>query len=53
MIIDGAIIIAMELNALMGTQGSTKKPLDSVSGVITAGFVAWALLTIGIKIALP
>jgi uncharacterized membrane protein len=53
LIIDGIIIIAIELNALMGTQGATKKPLDSVSGVITAGFVAWALLVIGIKIAMP
>jgi len=53
LIIDGIIIIAIELNALMGTQGTTKKPLDSVSGVITAGFVAWALLLIGIKIAMP
>jgi uncharacterized membrane protein len=53
LIIDGAIIVAIELNALMGTQGATKKPLDSVSGVITAGFVAWALLMIGIKIAMP
>jgi len=52
-VIDGIIIIAIELNALMGTQGATKKPLDSVPGVITAGFVAWALLVIGIKIALP
>ena len=53
LIIDGAIIIAIELNALMGTQGATKKPLDSVPGVITAGFVAWAVLVIGIKIAMP
>jgi len=53
LIIDGIIIIAIELNALMGTQGATKKPLDSVSGVIIAGFVAWALLVIGIKIAMP
>jgi uncharacterized membrane protein len=52
-VIDGIIIVAIELNALMGTQGATKKPLDSVPGVITAGFVAWALLVIGIKIAMP
>ena len=53
MIIDGAIIAAIEINALVGTQGTTKKPLDSVSGVITAGFVAWLVLLIGIKISLP
>ena len=52
-IIDGAIIAAIEINALVGTQGTTKKPLDSVSGVITAGFVAWLILLIGIKIAMP
>jgi uncharacterized membrane protein len=52
-IIDGIIIILIELNALMGTQGATKKPLDSIPGVIIAGFVAWALLIIGIKIGMP
>jgi uncharacterized membrane protein len=53
MIIDGVIIAAIEINALVGTQGTAKKPLDSVSGVITAGFVAWLVLLIGIKIAMP
>ena len=52
-IIDGVIIAAIEVNALSGTQGATKKPLDSVQGVIIAGFVAWAVLVIGIKIAMP
>ncbi len=52
-IIDGVIIVAIEINALSGTQGATKKPLDSISGVIMAGFVAWAVLVIGIKIAMP
>ncbi len=52
-VIDGVIIAAIECNALFGTQGATKKPLDSIQGVITAGFVAWAVLLIGIKIAMP
>lgn len=52
-IIDGVIIAAIEINALVGTQGTTKKPLDSIPGVILAGFVAWLILLIGIKIAMP
>ena len=47
------IIAAVEANALTGTQGSTKKPLDSVSGALWFGFILtavfyvlyWALLT--------
>jgi uncharacterized membrane protein len=52
-IVDGIIIAIIEINALVGTQGATKKPLDSVSGVILAGFVAWLVLLIGIKVAMP
>jgi uncharacterized membrane protein len=33
------IIAAVEANALAGTQGATKKPLDSVSGALWAGFI--------------
>jgi uncharacterized membrane protein len=33
------IIAAVEYNALVGTQGATKKPLDSVSGALWVGFV--------------
>jgi uncharacterized membrane protein len=33
------IIGAVEINALVGTQGATKKPLDSVSGALWAGFI--------------
>jgi uncharacterized membrane protein len=46
LIIDGIIIALLELNALAGSAGPTKKPLDSISGVITAGFVVWAVLTV-------
>jgi uncharacterized membrane protein len=38
------IIAAVELNCLMGTQGATKKPLDSVSGALWFGFILWAVL---------
>ena len=38
------VIAAVELNALVGTQGATKKPLDSVSGALWAGFILAAAL---------
>jgi uncharacterized membrane protein len=33
------IVAAVEYNALVGTQGATKKPLDSVSGALWVGFL--------------
>jgi hypothetical protein len=48
-----AIIVALvEINALSGSQGTTKKPLDSVSGAITFGFVLWLVLVTIIKITM-
>jgi len=38
------IIGAVEANALAGTQGATKKPLDSVSGALWFGFILAAVL---------
>jgi hypothetical protein len=38
------IIGAVEYNALTGTQGPTKKPLDSVSGALWFGFILTAIL---------
>lgn len=38
------IIGVVEVNALVGTQGPTKKPLDSVSGTLWAGFILAAIL---------
>ncbi len=43
-IIGGAIIALVELNCLIGTQGTTKKPLDTVSGTLWAGFILAAVL---------
>jgi uncharacterized membrane protein len=40
------IIAAVECNALLGTQGATKKPLDSVSGALWAGFILTAIFYI-------
>jgi uncharacterized membrane protein len=38
------VIAAVEYNALAGTQGPTKKPLDSVSGALWSGFILSAVL---------
>ena len=35
----GPMAAAVEYNALVGTQGATKKPLDSVSGALWVGFL--------------
>jgi len=53
MIIDGAIIVLVEANALLGTQGATKKPLDSVTGTISAGFVLWIVELVVIRLVMP
>lgn len=37
------VIAAVEYNALTGTQGPTKKPLDSVSGAIWSGIILTAV----------
>ncbi|MEX0802726.1 MAG: urate hydroxylase PuuD [Candidatus Binatia bacterium] len=37
------ITAAVEVNPLVGTQGATKKPLDSVSGALWAGFILTAV----------
>ncbi|MBM2803014.1 MAG: Antitermination protein NusG [Deltaproteobacteria bacterium] len=46
------IIAAVECNALIGTQGATKKPLDSVKGALWCGFLLTGilfLLTLGLS----
>ena len=52
-VVCGAIIALVEINALVGTQGATKKPLDSVTGVISAGFVLWLVLLVVIRVVMP
>jgi uncharacterized membrane protein len=52
LVIGGAILLLVELNALVGTQGATKKPLDTIPGVITAGFVLWLVMTVVIAVTL-
>lgn len=43
-LLGGGLIAAVELNCLIGTQGAAKKPLDSVSGTIWAGFILTVVL---------
>lgn len=43
-IVTAVIIVAIELNALVGSQGATKKPLDSVSGTLWVGFILALIL---------
>ncbi len=50
-VVGGIVIAAVEFNALVGTAGPTKKPLDTISGTITAGFVLWAVLCLIIKVS--
>ncbi|MBI4527971.1 MAG: urate hydroxylase PuuD [Deltaproteobacteria bacterium] len=51
-IIVAILIAAIELNCLVGTQGATKKPLDSVSGTLWAGFLFWLVLILLFEIIL-
>lgn len=46
------IVAAVEYNALTGTQGPTKKPLDSVSGALWSGFILTAVLYVLVLIVL-
>jgi hypothetical protein len=51
-LLTGAVIVLIELNALIGAQGTTKKPLDSISGTIWSGVILWIVLVIIIKATL-
>ncbi len=51
-IVSLVIIAVVELNCLIGTQGFTKKPLDSVSGTIWAGFILTLVLFLCFKVLL-
>jgi uncharacterized membrane protein len=50
-IIGGIAIAAVEFNALVGTTGPTKRPLDTIPGTIISGFVLWAILCIIIMVS--
>ncbi|HVN64719.1 MAG TPA: urate hydroxylase PuuD [Candidatus Binataceae bacterium] len=51
-ILSGIVIGGLEANALIGTQGRTKEPLDSIPGVIHAGLILWIALVAIIKLSL-
>jgi uncharacterized membrane protein len=42
----GVLIVAalVEINALTATSGATTKPIEKIPGVITTGFVVWAVV---------
>lgn len=44
LLVAAAIVLLVELNALVGKAGATKKPIETVRGVIATGFVLWAVL---------
>jgi uncharacterized membrane protein len=46
------VILLVEANALIGTQGPTKKPLDSIPGTIHSGLALWIVLIVIIKVTL-
>jgi uncharacterized membrane protein len=46
------VILLVEANALIGTQGAIKKPLDSIAGTIHSGLALWILLIVIIKVTL-
>jgi uncharacterized membrane protein len=52
LVISLIVIFAVEANALIGSQGPTKKPLDTIGGTITGGVILWAVLICVIMIAL-
>ena len=43
-LVAGAIILAVEINGLIGPGAATQKPLTSVSGTIHAGLALWLVL---------
>jgi uncharacterized membrane protein len=44
------LIILVELNALIGTSGPTKQPIEKASGVITSGIVLTAILYLLVEV---
>ena len=47
------VLVAMvELNALKATTGITTKPIEKIPGVITTGFVVWAVVFVLVKFVL-
>jgi uncharacterized membrane protein len=51
----GVLIVAalVEANALFATSGTTTKPIEKIPGVITTGFVVWAVVYALVRLVLP
>ena len=52
LLVAGIVILLVELNALFGTTGATKKPLATVKGTFWAGFIVSAVLYLLFEIIL-
>lgn len=52
-LIGGAMVAAIEANALVGLQGETKKPLDTIAGALWAGFILTAILYVLFLVLFP
>ena len=48
LIVTFVIISLLQSNAMRGTQGPTKKPLDTVSGAIWSGFILAAVFYVAL-----
>ena len=46
------LVALVELNALKATKGITTKPIETIPGVITTGFVLWAVVYVLVKLVL-
>jgi len=51
-VLAGIVVLLVELNALIGAQGATKKPLDTIPGTLWSGFILWIVLVVIIKLTL-
>lgn len=51
----GVLVVAalVEANALFATSGVTTKPIEKIPGVITTGFVVWAVVYALVRFVLP
>jgi uncharacterized membrane protein len=49
LVVAAIVMAAVEINALTGAQGPTKKPLDTVSGALWFGFILTAVLVVIVK----
>ncbi len=51
-LVAGAILALVEINALAGTTGATKQPLEKIQSTIVSGFVLWLVLFVLFQVIL-